>query len=227
MIKVSIIHPSLWRPKQAFSTCQEWMEAAGKPEEVEFILGVEDNDPNIEEYKALFGVETKFGRVEIDVGNTRNPVSAMNRAVRILSPTSELIMVIAEDVATIPQWDIELLSLLDGVDNFSEPRFIGVSDGLQVYGKPFVYLIVNKAWYNKFGYLVYPEYDGVYGDTDMGEVARRLDCIINAPQLLFQHRHYTLGLSPFDKTYERMNSAEGYARNWQVYEKRIARNFDL
>lgn len=227
MIKVSVIHPSLWRPKQAFSTYQEWMVAAEKPEEIEYLVGLDDNDPNVEEYKTLFGGETKFGRVEVNVGDSRNPVATVNRSASILSPTSELIVVVADDMATIPRWDKELLALLEGVDNFSNPKFIGVSDGLQSYDKLLVYLIVNKAWYNKFGYLLYPEYDGVYADNDANAVARRLDCIIDAPQLLFQHRHYLIGLSPFDDTYAKVNNPESYKRNWPIYEKRIARNFDL
>ena len=227
MIKVSIIHPSLWRPKQAFSAYQEWMEAADKPKEVEYIISLDDNDPSIEEYQALFSGDTKFGRVVVDVGDSRNSNMAVNRAATILSATSELIVVVAEDMATIPQWDRELLALLEGVDNFTEPKFIGVSDGLQRYGVPFVYLMVNRAWHNRLGYMIYPEYDGVYGDTDMGEVARILDCIIEAPQLLFQHRHYSLGMTPFDETYAKMNDPESYKRNWPIYEGRVARNFDL
>lgn len=228
MITISVVHPSYGRPAQAFETYKEWLSLCVHPEDVEYLVGLDDNDPDLDQYRQLFGSEsTTFGRAEINVGDSRNNVQATNRLATIMSPTSELIVSIADDMSPCPRWDVELMSRLVGVDNFNTVRFIGVSDGLHGYGSDLLYLIVNRAWYNRLGYLLCPEYDGVFADNDSHQVARKLNCIINAPELLFQHRHYTLGLSEVDATYARNNNPLGSERNLRVYNGRSARGFDL
>ena len=227
MIKVAIVHPSFGRPQQAFDVSQDWMNAANKPEEVEYLIGLDDNDPTIEEYKRLFSAPTKFGRVEVNVGDSRCSVAAMNRLGTIMSPTTELIIGGADDHAPCEKWDYILFDLLAGIDCFNTIKFIGISDGLREYGVLLCYLVVTRAWYTKFNYFIYPEYDGMFADNDMQGVAERLNCIIHAPQITFQHRHFSIKLSPFDATYARTNNTENWNRNYELYKKRSARNFDL
>ena len=88
-------------------------------------------------------------------------------------------------------------------------------------------MIINRALYEKFGYGLYPEYNGTYADTDLFEVVKRLNCIVDMPNILFKHRHYTTGLTPCDATYMRHNSPESNYRNMQIYFNRQSRNFDL
>jgi hypothetical protein len=72
-----------------------------------------------------------------------------------------------------------------------------------------------------------PEYDGTYSDADAFEVVQRLGIIIHAPEILFQHRHYTLGMTPLDSTYMKHNDPAANERNMQVFIQRAKRNFDL
>jgi hypothetical protein len=228
MIRIAMIHPSFGRPTMAFDVYLEWMANCDHPEEVEYLLGLDDNDPAVEEYRQKYSSRvTQFGRAFIAVGDSRNIVQATNGIAKLMSPTTELIVSMADDEAPCPHWDTELLRLLEGVDNFKTIKFIGVSDGIHLYGPALLYLIVNRAWYTRFGYLVYPEYDGVFADNDYHNVATRLGCIIDAPQLLFRHRHYIVGLSEPDATYARNNNRIGSQRNLKVFLARAERNFDL
>jgi hypothetical protein len=211
----------------AFQTYKEWMANCDHPEEVEYLVGVDDNDPDVDAYRQIFGTEmTSYGRMEVAVGDSRNNIQAINRIATSMSPTAELILGISDDQSPCPHWDTALLNLLVGVDNFKTPKFIGVSDGLRGYGN-LLYLLVNRAWYTRVGFMVCPEYDGVFADNDYHEISKRLNCIIDAPQLLFQHRHYTLGMSEFDATYAKNNNPQGSERNLAVYNARAARNFDV
>jgi hypothetical protein len=227
MIRAAIVHPSFGRPQQAYDMACEWMQATDNPEEVEYLIGLDDNDPTVELYQLLFGAGTGgFGRFEISVGGSRNAVEAINRLGTLLSSTTELIVCHADDQAPCAHWDTELFNVLAGVDNFNDVRFIGVDDGLQPYGA-FLNLTVNRAWHTRFGYLLYPEYNGVFADDDMRGIAQQLNAIIHAPHLVFQHRHYTLGVTPMDATYDRINDPAACARNEDIYMARRSRNFDV
>ncbi len=229
MIKTAVIHPSYGRPVMAFNTYNEWLNAADHPEEAEYIIGMDDNDPSISQYQSRFAITTSpaFARTEINIGPSRSGVAAVNRMATVLSPTTELIVTGGDDMSPCPHWDTELMNLLKGVDNFNDPKFLSVSDGLRGYGVVYVYLIVNRAWYNKLGYMLWPEYDGMFADNDMMAVANILNAVIHAPQLTFQHRHYSLGLTPFDATYARNNNQVNWDKNHQVYIRRSQRHFDL
>lgn len=228
MIRVSAIHPSFGRPEKAFHSYKEWMEKCAHPEDVEYIVGLDDNDPDVPLYKLMFNSEVSlFGRMEINVGDSRNIIAAVNRLATVISPSSELIVVAADDQFPCMCWDRELLSLLSGVDNFNVPKFIGVYDGVRGYNEALITLIVNRAWYTRLGYLLYPEYDGVFADNDMNEVAKKLDCIIHAPHLLFAHRHYSIGACEFDATYARNNNPQSRSRNEAIYFGRRSRGFDV
>jgi hypothetical protein len=203
------------------------MEFAEKPEEVEYLIGVDDNDPDADEYKRLFSTLSKYGRVVVNVSDSRCNVEALNRLGPLMSPTTELIVGIEDDHGTCPYWDTELFKMLEGVDNFKDIRFIGVSDGMRAYGNDLLYFTVNRAWYARFGWFVYPEYTGWFADNDFHRVAERLNCIVHAPHLVFQHRHHTLGLTPFDSTYARTDNPKSRGLNLDIYDARAARNFDI
>lgn len=227
MIRAAVIHPSFGRPQQAYDMACEWLHAADAPEAVEYLVGLDDNDPSVELYQLIFNAGAwTFGRLELSVGGSRNAVEAINRLGTRLSPTTELIVCHADDQAPCAHWDTELFNVLSGVDNFHDVRFIGVDDGLQPYGS-FLNLTVNRAWHTRLGYLLYPEYTGVFADDDMRGIAHRLNAVVHAPHLVFQHRHYTLGLTPMDATYERINDPATHARSEAIYVARTGRKFDL
>lgn len=227
MINVAVLHPSFGRPYKAVDAYVKWMAQCDKPERVEYLVGLDDNDPSVEEYRSAFGSVHNFcGRLEVNVGPSRNVPAAMNRLATRLSDTTELIVATADDQTPCPSWDTELLALLAGNDNFVTPRYIGVSDGVHAYG-PILVFIVNRAWYTRLGYLLCPEYDGLCVDNDCREVATRLNAIIHAPYLLFQHHHYSTGACEFDATYARNNNPKSLLRNSEIYDRRAGRNFDL
>lgn len=228
MIRVAVVHPSFGRPNKAFQAYRTWASECVHPEETEYLLGVDDNDPDVPAYIQLFNSELPmFSRVSIIVGPSRDVISAINGVAKTLSPTVELIVAAADDQFPCSRWDDALLETLTGVDNFTTPKFIGVSDGVRGYGEVLITLIVNRAWYTRLGYLLYPEYDGVFADNDMHETAKRLNCIVDAPHLLFRHLHYSTSDCEFDATYARNNNPAGRVRNLEVYTRRAERNFDL
>lgn len=229
MIKISLLHISRQRPQLAYDCFREWSANCNKKYQVEYILAVDADDPTLPAYMKLFSETDKsnIGLFVMNVTDSHNGVQAINNAAKVISMTSEIIMSVSDDQGCFPGWDQAIEKVLEGVDNFTQPKFIGVSDGLQAYGSIFVYYIANRAYYKKFGWIIYPEYDGMFGDNDMMELARRTGALIDAPYLLFQHRHYSIGLGTFDEVYAKTNNPNDFHKNQMIFEARKKRNFDL
>jgi len=228
MIRVSLLHPSRGRPVLAFKAFDEWISMADNPKEIEYIMVLDDDDPTIPIYmEELAKVDqSKVGKLVFHIGETRFLIAAFHKASLLMGDTSELIIGVSDDMGSAQGWDTLLFGILKSYDNFKDPKFIGVNDGLQHFGA-MLYLIINRAWYTRVSHVIYPEYTGCYADDDMRETAKRLNSVIEAPQILFQHRHYSLGMTPHDSTYVRHNNSASVAKNLAIYEARAARNFDI
>lgn len=229
MIKISLLHASRQRPQIAFNCFKEWITNSSYSEQIQYILGLDDDDPTVNEYIKLFVPPDKPCQFIMNCSNSRNVVQALNNAVKCIDDKTEIIMSVSDDQGCFKGWDDAILKCFKDVDNFKDPKFLGVSDGMRSYGNVLVYYISNRAYYNKFKYILYPEYDGVFADSEMTAVARKVG-IINAPYLKFQHKHYTLGLTPFDKIYAKNDgnyNKKSWESNKKIYEERSKRNFDL
>uniref|UniRef100_A0A6M3M7I5 Putative glycosyltransferase n=1 Tax=viral metagenome TaxID=1070528 RepID=A0A6M3M7I5_9ZZZZ len=227
MIKISLLHPSFGRPKKAFEAYQEWKALAENRKEIEYLIGLDDTDPTTEEYRSIFSSRgEKFENEVFLIGSSRTIIQAVNQLAALSSICSELLVFVADDISPCPQWDIALLNVIKDKDK-SQPMYIYVTDHMMPYGTWGNNMIINRVFYNKFGYFLYPEYDGVCCDNDLYEVAKRLDAIIQVPEIVFEHKHYIRGMATMDSTYLRHNNNEGRARNGKIYASRVARNFDL
>ncbi len=229
MIKIALIHASRQRPQLAYDCFEEWIGKCSDASQIQYILALDDDDPSIPEYERLFYSEGTDNLL-LNITESRNLVTAFNSASKEIYPTVELLLAISDDMGCFENWDVELFKLLEGVDNFKEPKFIGVQDGVREYGVLLVYYITNRAYYDKFNYVLYPEYDGVFADNDMHCVAQLMNCIVHAPHLIFQHKHWSLGMSTKDEISSRNDfttNPEGWSRNQLIYQERAKRNFDL
>jgi len=230
--KIALLHISKRRPIQAFKIFQEWENNAKDPENIGYVLSLNKDDSTVDAYIANFVPAKKRFKFIMNISNSCNGVQALNSAADAafpISPDIELLVSLSDDQGCPKYWDEELLKCLDGIDNFKQPIFIGVSDGIRPYGQLFPYYIANRAYYEKFGYVLYPEYDGVFADNDMTEVAKKVG-LCNASHLMFEHRHWSVGKSERDEISNQNDikyNPKGWDRNYKIYQERSKRNFDL
>lgn len=221
--RISILHPSYGRPSMAIDAHRQWMSACDTPEDVQYMVGLDDNDPDVDTYLKVFADTPAI----VNVGPSRNVVQATNRMALSMPSTTELIVVVGDDHQPCPHWDTELLSLISGVDPHSTIRFIGVEDG-RVIGDDYQWLIVTIAWYTQLGYILCPEYKFYGADSDFNLLAKSMDVVIHAPShLLFRHLHHDLGTAVYDATYQRWDKPEEYREALAILTARRARNFDI
>ena len=88
---------------------------------------------------------------------------------------------------------------------------------------PFTF--ISHAYYQRLGYLFWPEYMGIGADVDFTEVARRDGVVVDARHLKFEHRHWGRGLREFDQVDAHQQSAEADDVHHAVLARRRAEGF--
>lgn len=236
--KISIIHPSRSRPEQAAQTAKKWLSSAKDSEQVEYILSLDTDDINLQRYNvhmlnnASRTIKVKYwdptkeepeDRItanpafKVVVNDNRNAIEAINRGAE--AAKGNILIVVSDDFDCPYHWDVALLKALQGKSDY----VVKTDDGCQ----PWIITlpIMDRAYYNRFGYIYNPQYQHMFCDTEMTHVADLLGRKIVLP-IKFPHNHYTqVGGQPYDQINKKNDST--WAQGEAMYLERLVNNFGL
>ena len=220
MKKISICHPSRQRPDWALKTAENWLSQADRPEHIEYILSIDESDPARDWYLQKFYEHPK---VEVIVNPNSNMIEAANHAAKL--STGEIIVLVSDDFDCFPMWDKWLRNVTRGREDWT----LKVPDG---YRKDY-YLqtlpIMDRTYYNRFGYIYNPIYTHMWSDTEASTVGYMLGKMLVVPDgegvPIFRHLHYTTGLSPKDHVNEKNDASMESGR--EIFMSRFDCHFDL
>lgn len=207
---ISLIHPSRQRPERSFDNAVNWINRAQC--EVELIVSIDSDDKTKFEYAKLYDhFAGKFL-----VNRNRSAVDAINKAAEVA--TGDILLVLSDDFDCPEGWGKSLIELTEGKTDW----IAKTPDGIQPW--MITMPIMDRAYYNRFGYVYYPSYLHMFCDTEISCVAdltgRRIN--LDTP---FIHNHYSTGKGEKDAV---SNKAD---RTWEQGEKlfleRLAKKFDL
>jgi glycosyltransferase involved in cell wall biosynthesis len=213
-MKISIIHPSRNRPKMAFDTIKEWIGRAKNPENIQYVLSLDDTESMQDQYRSyLSGIEKE---IHTCYNNNRSAIDAINNAVQHC--TGDLFIVVSDDFECPQHWDEQLVQLLDDKEDY----VVKTQDGTQ----PWIITlpIMDRTYYNRFGYIYYPEYRHMFCDTEMSHVGALLGRTITS-NIVFPHRHYTTGAMKRDAVNVRNDST--WVQGEELYLERLKTNFGI
>lgn len=211
---ISVIHPSRQRPELAFKAAKLWKNNC-VTDRVEYILSIDESDPRIEDYRRLFSLPD-VGLVKILVSPNKSCMEAVNAGAKAAS--GDILLVNSDDFACEPGWDQALLTALEGKSDFC----VKTDDGCQ----PWIMTmpLMDRTFYNRFGYIYNPAYGHLFADTEMTHVSDLLNTTIKLP-LVFRHEHYTTGAVAADELNVRNNAS--WEQGEALYLKRVKENFGL
>jgi len=191
--KITIIHPSRQRPLMAHDTYKKWMSNCIRPHEVEYIISVDNDDPTRQEYNWEFKGNL---HVTFQYGNNRSAIDAINSAAQLTY--GEIFVVVSDDFDCFFGWDEFLIEKLKGRKDF----IVKTNDGYLGNNWLITLPILDRKYYNRFGYIYYPEYKHLWCDTEMTVVGKMLGKIIDLQVFttaVFKHNHHTIGLMEKDE----------------------------
>jgi len=208
MSKISLIHPSRSRSSKAIEVAKRWIAQAG--EQVEYILSIDSDDPEKALYYHLF-----LGR-RIICKDNRSAIDAINNAAK--EATGDIFVVVSDDFDCPSQWATSLLRCVEGRTDW----IAKTNDGIQrwIITLP----IMDRAYYDRFGYIYHPDYMHMFCDTHMTAVADLIGRKINL-ELRFPHNHYSVGKSDRDDINIRADKTWGQGE--YTFMKHYRNNFGL
>lgn len=209
---ISIIHPSRSRPQQAEKTIKLWLDNAKDKNQIEYIISVDIDDRSLKAYKEL---SNKYG-TSIHIAKNKSAIEAINRGTK--RSKGNLIIVVSDDFLCEPNWDEKLLTELEAKEDF----IVKTKDCIQptLITLP----IMDRAYYNRFGYVYETGYIHMFCDQEMTAVGMMLGKVINSDQV-FEHIHYSTG--KFDKDAISEKNDKTWNQGKKHFAERLKINFGI
>ncbi len=206
-MRINLIHPSRGRPQKSKETVKRWLKNATKTPE--FIISLDIDDPCLPEYEKIYvNMAT--------INKNRSAVDAINNAAKVAP--GDIFMVVSDDTDCPDGWDSFLLKWLDGKTDF----IAKTQDGIQ----PWIIVnpIMDRTYYNRFGYIYHPDYQHMFCDTELTCVADLTGRKI-VSNIVFKHNHYSVTKEPPDAISKRADGT--WDQGEKLFLERYKRNFDL
>jgi hypothetical protein len=202
-MKIQIIHPSRHRPHQALATRSKWLERCNW--RVNYMFSFDSDDDSIP--PGVSGLRLP----------NKTAIEAINNAAASTFGW-DILMVVSDDSDCPYDWDLKLAKEIEGKSDF----VVKTRDGIQ---KLLVTMpIVDKVWYNRYGYIYNPEYDHMYCDQELTAVAMMTGRLIMS-DLEFLHLHYSTGKSPKDSINDKNDAT--YPQGLKVFDRHLSEGFGI
>jgi len=214
-MKITLLHPSRGRANKAYETFNRWMMFASGKHQIEHILSLDEDDPQLQQYTNRFPPATRFC-----VNANTCVVQATNHAA--LHATGDILIYLSDDFMCPMHWDNAVIKRALLCPNVE--WLLKVDDALQHFDVPVLTIpIMSMALYKKLGYFWYPEYKSMFVDEDLYWTCYTMDCLIMGRELVFPHNHCSIGKADRDDTYIR--SEANWEQGKQLFAQRKAAGF--
>lgn len=210
--KISVIHATRGRPQIAWSRRWQWLCAAQRPLEIEWIFVVDHDDPI--DYTPHQAIKCNPGGI----------VNAWNYGAK--QAKGEILIQMSDDWSPTRHWDA-LISNAFGATN--EEKVLAVSDGLRTDKLLCMAILTQKRLEKQGGYMFHPDYqssDGIYSDNEFTERAYNDGVVIEAKHIQFKHENPLFTGGQPDDLIKNHNKPEHYEKGKAIYEKRKANSWN-
>jgi hypothetical protein len=198
------------RPEQSKETLSKWVTRA--KQDIEVIISLDEDDSTIAQYET----NNKETGATILVNKNRSAVDAINHAAK--ASTRGVILVVSDDTDCPDGWAESIIQAVQGRTDW----ILKTQDGIQKW--LITMPVMDRVYYNRTGYVYYPEYKHMFCDTELTCVADMTCRKIESP-LLFPHLHYSRGLSKKDALNERNDNT--WTQGETLFLERYKQNFGI
>lgn len=202
--KISLIHATRGRSKQALQNMQRWLSRAKNPDAIEHIFALDADDEQALPLAANYSVIVPPGGGCVRAWNASAEKSC-----------GQVIVQMSDDFDCPMFWD---QLILDRIGDLSQPAVLDISDGYRP-DDLICSAILTRARLEQQGYFLHPEFLSMYSDNWFSHCAHRDGVVIPAKDILFEHLHPAAGKGQWDKTYLESNQSARYLQGEAVYQK--------
>lgn len=209
--------PSRGRPELFKKNLSRWINHLSGENEYLFLLSFDEDDETMNNQEIKDFLNGLPVNLEYKFGKSKNKIDALNRDLE--NKDFDVIFPLIDDLEPVmknfDQVIVDIFSKnsdgLDSIINFACPRW---------HDKLICFPVMGRKYFDRFGYIMYPEYKSLGADNDFTYVAKLLGKEIFVLKTLFIH-NFIIG----DET--ELKNRNFTNEDFEVFAKRKERNFDL
>lgn len=215
------------RNKKFFRTLSQYYVLLSGEIPTIFVISCDKDDPEMSP-KTIKKLTKKFTRfpLYIHYGDNKSKIAACNANMEPYTGQWDVVLLASDDmVPVIKNFDKIIMNTMES--NF--PDYSGVlnfNDGFVNFTRN-TYPVLGVNYYNKFGYIYYPEYKSLYCDEELKIVSQKLNKELIVDTVIIEHRHPCNGKAHIDKTYQRALKPEIIKHDQDLFAARAQINFEL
>ena len=206
-MKIAILTPTRGRPEGMKRLVETSKKMASDPDSVSHFFYVDSDDPCYEQYIVDSNSTCIFGEPQ-SVSKSWNCCAKS----AIKDGADVFIMGNDDQEYCTPAWDHILKEHLARYED--EIYCAWFDDGINGE-KHCAFPIVSRKWYMTVGYFAPECFNFGYNDTWIFDIAKRIHRTHYIPEVIAEHKHFTVGKSEMDDTYARNRTQE----RGNLYEK--------
>jgi hypothetical protein len=213
--RIAVGHPA-GRGQKDIEVRNLWLERAAHPERVAYYFGICESDAEVVEqlqhYPHALAPAVPEGH--------SSAVANYNAASRAATASGARIFIMAQsDVYPPHGWDEQVIQAM--TPHMDKPTVLHVSDG---FNKPdeklMTIMCFNWRWWLGREWLLCPEYDGYWSDTEFSFRSYRDGVVEDARHIKFYHDHPLFTGAATDECYRRQQNPEANERGKAVFRRR-------
>jgi hypothetical protein len=214
-VRIAIGHPTC-RPEKAIAVREMALSRAAKPDQIAYYFGINEGDSEVVEALAHY----PHGLSQAAPAGHASAVANYNAAARACAESGARIFLMLQDDLYPPHgWDEMIVRAFEG--HMDAPAVLHLSDGFRKEGDPLmVAMCYNWRWWLGREWLLCPEYDGYWSDTEYSYRAYRDTKVINGRHIQLYHDHPIFTGAASDEEYRRQNNPEANERGKAIFQRR-------
>jgi hypothetical protein len=213
--RIAVGHPA-GRGAKDIEVRNMWLERAANPERVAYYFGICESDTEIVDELKHY----PHGLAQAVPEGHSSAVANYNAASRAATASGARIFIMAQsDVYPPHGWDEQIIQAMK--PHMDAPTVLHVSDGFDQPGQKLMTIMTfNWRWWLGREWLLCPEYDGYWSDTEFSFRAYRDGVVQDGRHIKFYHDHPLFTGAASDECYRRQQNPEANERGKAVFKRR-------
>ncbi len=223
-MKILVKYPTRQRPELFLKTLKGYIDKMSGSNEIIFLVSYDEDDKTMT-HQVFYEAYEICSNITMVRGVSDSKIHACNRDINKIAFLWDIVLLISDDMeCQVQNWD---QVIRDKMTQFYPDTngclwFHDGSDQKRIS----TLSCIGRVYYNKFGYLYYPEYKSFFCDNEYTEVATKTNQIRFIDEVIIKHRHPAWEKDiPNDALYVRNN--KHWKHDQDLYRKRKSLNFPV
>lgn len=199
-MKILVKFPTRQRPDKFINTLNKYYELSSNVENLNFLISC-DLDDNSMYNTHMIDKLSKYKNLELQFKNNKSKVDAINSGIDEYEKHFDIILLASDDMIPIKKgYDSIIVKIMEKYFPDAD-GVVWLNDGLQGI-RLNTLCILGKKYYDRFGYIYYPEYKSLYCDNEFTAVSRKIGKLVYLDEVLISHDH-PFHIKDFDDLYKK------------------------